>query len=103
MATYALTAGQHGAYAKTLVASTVDTVTFVDDLSHVEVYGDGTSAIYVTVDGTTPTVGGASTWELPTGAAATRTITTTDRSGATITVKLISAGTPSYSVSAGDP
>lgn len=98
MANYTVAAGEHGAYAKTLVASTVDTVTFTDrDLDTVEVFSSGAVAVYVTVDGSTPTVGGAATWELPAGGPAVRTITV-PTAGATV-VKLISASTPVYSVS----
>jgi hypothetical protein len=95
MASYSVAAGQVGAHAKTLVASTVDTVTFTDDVDEIEVMSDGTSAVYFTVDGSTPAVGGAGTWGLPASPAA-RTVEVRSASGTV--VKLISAGTPLYSV-----
>lgn len=96
MASYSVSASEHGAYAKTLVASTVDTVTFDKDVDTVEVVSDGSAAIYVTVDGSTPTVAGAATYELPADAIAVRRIVV-PTSGDTV-VKLISSGTPVYSV-----
>lgn len=96
MASYTVAADLHGAYAKTLVANTVDTVTFTDDIDRVEVTSNGAAAVYVTVDGSTPTVAGAGTFELPAGAASVRVIAV-PTAGGTV-VKLISAGTPVYSV-----
>jgi hypothetical protein len=94
---YNLAAGERGAYAKTLTAATVDTVTFLQDVGSVEVYGDGTSAIYFTIDGTVPTVAGGAMYELPAGGPSVRTITASG--GTAPVVKLISSGTPKYSVS----
>jgi len=94
LATHTLTAGQRGAYAKTLVAATVDTVALVGSASSVEVYSNGTAAIYFTIDGSAPTVGGGHCFEIPAGGPAVRTVR-----GPTATVKLISAATPTYSVS----
>lgn len=96
MAAYPVAAGEHGAYAKTLAASVVDTVTFAYDADYIEVWGDGTSAIYFTTDGSTPTVAGANTWELPVGVASSRAVEV-GTGGGTV-VKVISAGTPKYSV-----
>lgn len=95
MASYSVAAGKRGAYDKALVASTVDTVTFTDDVDSVEIVTDGTAKIYVTVDGTTPTVSGATTIIVP-AALGIRTIPTLS-SGAPV-VKLITSGTPTYSV-----
>lgn len=97
MASTNLAAGDHGAYGHTLVANTADTITFGRDLDRVEVYSDGTAALYFTVDGTVPVVGASSTWELPAGAALSRDVAV-PTSGHTV-VRLISAGTPRYSVS----
>lgn len=97
MATYEVESGDVGAHAKTLSAATVDTVTFAADVEIVEIVSDGASAMYVTADGSAPTVAGANTWLLPAGAPSTRTLRTVLSNGAT--VKLISAGTPTYSVS----
>lgn len=99
MAAYTLVAGERGAYAKSLAAGVVDTVTFAQDVSVLEVWGDGTAAVYFTVDGSVPVVGGGGTFELPAGGASVRTV---GASGASApVVKLISGGTPKYSV-AGD-
>jgi len=98
MATTTLTAGQFGAYAKQLAANTVDTVQFPRQCS-IEVWTDGTEAVYFTVDGSMPTVAGPACWEIPAGAAETRVLTGVlagDSAGTP--VKLISAGTPKYSV-----
>jgi hypothetical protein len=82
----------------TLVANTVTTVTLDNDYREIEVINvDGASTIYVTVDGTVPTVGGNDTFVLP-AAISSRVIVSRDGSNPTV-VKLISTGTPSFSVS----
>lgn len=96
MASFELAAGVRGAYAKTLTANTVDTVSFLQDVGSIEVYGSGTSAIYFTVNGSTPTVAGGITYELPAGGPSVRTVSAPG--GDLPVVKLISAGTPTYSV-----
>ena len=82
----------------TLAAATVDTITFDADYTSVEIVNrDGSAEIYATVDtGITPTVGGAGCDVLP---AAIGSLTV-DASGygSPTTIKLISAGTPAYSV-----
>lgn len=95
MASYDVKAEALGAYEKTLVANTVDKVSFVDDLSFVEVFSDGAAAIYLTVDGSAPTVHGEDCYFLP-ATASVRKIEA-GRGQATV-VQLISAGTPTYSV-----
>jgi len=89
-------AGSIGCYGKTLTANAVDTVTFAEDLDKVEVLSNGAAAIYVTVDGSDPTIGSGDSWEVPaTPCARTLPVPT---SGKTI-VKLRSSGAPAYSVS----
>lgn len=96
MASTTVAAGKIGAHNITLSASTVDTVTFTDDVSSVEVINlDGAAAIYYTIDGSTPTVAGANTFVLP--ATISSAVHGTPGSAATV-VKLISSGTPKYSV-----
>ena len=96
MASYSVAATERAAHAKTLTAATVDTVTFDADFSSIEVIShDGAAAIYFTVDGTTPTVGGANTYFIP-AAVASREVKV-GTAGDTA-VKLISSGTPTYSV-----
>ena len=96
MAEYTVAAEMRGAYNKTLVAATADTVTFANDLRTVEVVSNGTADIFVTVDGSTPTVAGANTYILPAGAISVREMPSA--LGGVTVVKLISSGTPTYSV-----
>lgn len=94
---YTVSAQQIGVYEKTLPASQVDVVAFDDNVDEVEIVSDGTAAIYVTTRGDTdPTVGGQQCHMLPAMPCA-RTIRIPG-AGASI-VKLISTGTPVYSVS----
>lgn len=100
MATYTVAEGKVGTAAFALVASTVDTVTFTDNVSRVEVISDGSAAVWYTTDGSTPTVGGANCYYIPAVAA----VDSRDaRNSATAdAVKLISAGTPTIRVQRGD-
>jgi hypothetical protein len=94
MASYAVGAGEVGVH-KTLVAATVDTVTFNHDCSRVEVTNrDGSAEIYFTADGTTPTVGGNTVQMLP----AAISVSVVTAYGGNSVVKLISSGGPAYSV-----
>lgn len=98
MATYTLNAGDLAAHEKTLVASTVDTVQFASAVAEVEiVFIAGTDPIYVTLDGADPTVAGARTLVLPDVVGTARRFKVGRREAPT-TVKLISIGTPTYSV-----
>lgn len=91
--------GDRAVHAKTLVADTVDTVTLSRHAKSVEVLShDGAAAIYFTVDGSTPTVAGANTYALPVGIGGLE-VDLEDNQPPT-EVKLISAGTPLYSVTA---
>lgn len=104
MATYTVAASATGTALNTLVASTVDTVTFsaeATDMVSVEVVSPAanTADIWYTLDGSTPTVGGASTYYLPPGAVDARG--RVPWRGIT-QAKLISSGTPSYRVQRGD-
>ena len=88
MAAYSVQKRTH----QTLGASTVDTVTLTGRNSSVEILNrDSSSTIYFTVDGTTPTVAGNETIVLPPGAAY-------QWLAPVGMVKLISSGTPAYSV-----
>lgn len=97
MADYTVAAGDKAVHAKTLVADTVDTVTLGRDWKEIEVLShDGAAAIYFTTDGSEPTVEGAHCDVVP----ATPSSAIVKRRGAgPTTVRLISAGTPLYSVS----
>lgn len=79
-----------------LVASLLTPVTIDRDCSEVEVVNlTGAAAIYVKVNGSTPTAVGQGTYELPAAVGVLKVVVST--SGDTV-VKLISAGAPSYSV-----
>jgi hypothetical protein len=94
-------AGEVGVHAIALTASTVDTVTFADDRTEIEVVSDGAAALYVRTDGGTPTVAGKFSYVLPAGVVSSRKIPVSSArsasAGGTV-VTLISAGTPTYSV-----
>lgn len=80
----------------TLVANTVATITFDTNYGRVEVLNvDGVAEVYVSTDGTTPTVAGTGFEVLP---AAIGWSEFTDRTNGNTVVKLISAGTPKVSV-----
>jgi hypothetical protein len=93
VATHTVAADEIGAHSKTLGANTVDTVNFADDVKQIEVVSDGAAELYFTVDGTAPTVGGAKCYYLPAFGGAREVPVHTGG-----TVKLISSGTPKYSV-----
>lgn len=98
-----LTAGQRAAHAIALSASTVDTVTFTGYVKRVRVVNlTGDAIIYFTLDGSTPTVGGVATYVLP-AAISNDEEPVPDSKASNAVVKLISAGTPTYSVLAVDP
>lgn len=102
MSVYTVTDTEVGAYAKTLAASVIDTITFRDaSLSMIEVTNeDGAAPIHITVDGSDPVVEGAATYRLPATICA-REIRVPQSPASEIKVKLISAGTPTYSVAKG--
>lgn len=91
-------AGRVGKHAQTLVANTVLTVTFNDDLDSVEISHDGTADVYLTVDGATPAIADDATWCIPAGFGADTFYPPT--SNGTV-VKVISAGTPKVWVQRG--
>lgn len=93
MADYTVGEDKLAAHDKTLAASTVDTVTFFDAPSSVEVLSDGAAKIYVTTDGSAPTVGGDGTRIIPDSPCARMIGMESGKA-----VKLVSAGTPTYSV-----
>jgi hypothetical protein len=99
MASYSIAASEIAAYAKVLVASTVDTITFTaSDRIKVRVTNDtGTAALFFTTDGVTdPTVNGAACERVPASAGAY--VEVDIATGTATVVKVISSGTPTYSV-----
>lgn len=97
MTAYTVPSGHIAAHAKTLVASTQDTVTFTGaDLTEVEIFTSGTAAIYVRIGTGSATVAGTDCWQVPAVAGSSTLPVRT--SGDTV-IKLISSGTPTYSVS----
>lgn len=94
MAVYDVGTGKVGVHDKALAANVMDAVNFADDPGAVEVVSDGAAKVYVSVDGSAATVGGANTYLLP-AVACSRVI---EHPGDPRAVKLISAGTPVYSV-----
>lgn len=97
MAQHTVAAGDKAIHGISLVAATQDEVDFTDSLTAVEIVNlSGSSEIYVTVDGTNATVGGANTIVLPAAIGSLRLEVPRRTQGAV--VKLISPGTPRYSV-----
>lgn len=98
MTTYTANAGERAVHAKTLTAATVDIVNLGGWWDRVEIANvDGAAAIYVTVDGSTPTVGGANTYVLP-AAIGTLVLKVRKPISSVAQVQLKSSGTPVYSV-----
>jgi hypothetical protein len=90
-------AGDRAVHNKALTASTVLWIDLGRKWEKVEVANlDGAAAVYFTVDGSTPTVGGGATFVLPAaiGALTVRCVT----AGSTSVVKAISVGAPTISV-----
>lgn len=95
MASYAVPAGQTACHDNQLTAGLVDTVTFANAALEIEVITDGTAKVYVTTDGSTPTISGANTILIP---ATMSGIIIRNPTETTPTISLISSGTPMYSV-----
>lgn len=83
----------------TLVAATPATATLAGNAKFIEVVARGTGDIFFTIDGTTPTVAGDDMFVCPQGGSVR--VRLNDRDGS-VDVKLISSGTPGYSVGFND-
>ena len=99
MANYSIARSKHA----TLVAATADAVTLTKNYTQVEILNRSTSGdIYATVDGTAPVSAADNTFFIGPGQALLLALPNagagTDSDAASDVVKLISAGTPSYSV-----
>lgn len=97
---YTLSATEVAINAKTLVAGAAnfDTITISRSASEIEIENheaSGGSRIYVTVDGTDPTLGGKQEYGVP--PSAVRTIQVNSLKNPRV-VKVASSGTPTYSV-----
>lgn len=98
MAAVAVATGTFAAYGEVLDANTVDTVTFADNYANVRVIFDaGTFPLYVTVDGTAPTVAGAASHRVPAVVGAYLDFDVDAVVGSPV-VKIISGGTSTYSI-----
>jgi hypothetical protein len=99
MGNYEITTSQIAAHDKTLAAGVIDTVTFDAYTDRVQIVTDGTADIYYTLDGTDPSVGGANSYKIPSAPGVEERAHPSNQN--TLVVKLISAGTPKYSVQKG--
>lgn len=107
MATY--DAGTTGTDTKTLTASTVDTVTFTNDvprlvIMHASIYDSTapTDTIWGRADGQDPTVGGAGCFPIPANAQYDLEPVLNDATNNLPMVKLISSGAAKYRVQRAD-
>lgn len=98
MANYPLNPGDIAAHAKVLVANAPDTVTFADPFEAIEIISSGTADIYVTLDGTVPTVAGGHCIRIPAATNPTAPSRVVHANGTATVVSLVSSGTPTYSV-----
>lgn len=94
-----LNAGETSTPQITLDGTNADTVTFSLFTPAIEIDWDGTGTGAVTVDGSTPTVGGAKTIPLP-ASASVRTIRLGPNRGRNPVVKIISGSAAKYVISA---
>lgn len=94
MANHTIASSEVGVHNVLLTATQVDVFTFAKDPGTIEVLSDGAAAIYVTVDDSTPTVGGTHTYKLPAVPCARRI----SHKSSSAAVKVISAGAPTISV-----
>jgi hypothetical protein len=102
MASYSASRAVHA----TLAASTVDTVTLTLTHPRIEILNRGTGDIFLTVDGSTPTVGGNDTFVVPSNGVgffpnpflAEPGLAGGPQVPGRTVVNLISTGTPAYSV-----
>ena len=88
----------------TLVANTVDTITFTGVRNRVRLVNvDGAAAIWFRSDGVAPTVGGKASHYLPALAKAQAEIAIRRLVNEDTVLKLISSGTPTYHAEAAAP
>jgi hypothetical protein len=96
MAEHPVLADEIGVHELILTPNTEEEIRFADDVDEVEILShDGAAAVYFTVDGTAATVKGTTCRVLP--ASISSAMVQPPTAGPT-TIRLISAGTPSVSV-----
>lgn len=96
MATHTATSPDDFSFPQTkLTANVEDRLEFKTSFEEIEVTSDGVEALYFTVDGSPPKIGGAQSHRLP-RVPSTRTVEVPG--GGNTVVRLISEGTPTYSV-----
>lgn len=99
MASYTVNGNDIAVWGNSVAGGVVDTVTFTRDAGTVRVHLDaGTTAIHFTVDGSTPTVGGANTYRVRASAGDYAEVDVPGSGGPGSVVKLISSGAVTYSV-----
>jgi hypothetical protein len=109
MSNYTVPPGNVGVHKKTLAPGVIDTVTFaLGDPGtpgwnkvprRVEILTDGVDEVYATTDGSAPTVAGGNTYRLPSAGGLVAVVVSVDSASGAAVVKLISSGSPVYSVS----
>lgn len=108
MADYDVPAGHVGVHEKAATADEVDTVRYLAGAPGtqwgrmpraVEIVSNGAAAMYVTVDGSQPVVGGTNCYAIPPFPGATVIDVHDTSPDDEVVVKLVSPGTPTYWVS----
>jgi hypothetical protein len=102
MAVHEIPAGEVSAPNVKLTAATVEEFKFAEYVPVVEIITDGAAEAFVTIDGSTPTVGGSNCYVMP-PLACVRFIAENGYRTEQPVVKVISSGTPSITVSRADP
>lgn len=98
MAEHELKAGDVSVAGVKLTAATVEVFKSAEYLAGMEIISDGAAAAYMTIDGSEPTVGGANCYVLPANVCVRNIAGSGNRTEPPV-VKIISAGTPTVSVS----
>ncbi len=101
MAEFEVKDGDISVHDKTFTANTVDSIAFntpLKDAEVIRIISDGAAKIYGTLDGSTPTIGGAKTFIIPAVPSVLEEQIGSRFSSAPTVVKLISQGTPTYSI-----
>jgi hypothetical protein len=103
MAEYKVAATEIGAHKKKLTAEAVDTIVFARAVAAVRIVTDGADWIYYTTDGSVPVVGSSSCHAIPAMAMIDIVDLREQGPASGRTIKMISAGTPTYDISETTP